>query len=237
MVQNPGGSSSHVLVCDHAGGDIPLRLGRLGLGDSDLARHIALDIGAGAVASRIGELLDAAVVRQVYSRLVIDCNRPLEAESLIPEISDGAIIPGNLGLTAEARLERIEAIFAPYHHAIAGLIETRLAARRRVAVVSVHSFTPVMDGLRRPWDFGVLHASDSPLSTRMLGLLRAEEGLVIGDNEPYALGGLDYTVPHHAQERGLDYLELEIRQDLIDTPDGQERIAARIARLLAACRD
>jgi len=235
IVERPGGASPFLVVCDHAGRAIPRRLGRLGVAEAELERHIAWDIGAGAVASELGRRLDACVVRQAYSRLVVDCNRPLNVESLIPEVSDGAPIPANHGLAPAQRLQRIAAIHAPYHDAIERLIEARLAERRPVMLVAVHSFTPTMNGFQRPWRFGVLHGGDSPLSARMLEALRAEEGAAVGDNQPYALGPFDCTVPLHAQARGVDYLELEIRQDLIAEADGQLRIAEKVERLLLSC--
>ena len=235
-VQNAGGRSPFLLVCDHAGRSIPRALGRLGVPEPELHRHIAWDIGAGAVAAELGRRLDACVVLQAYSRLVIDCNRPLDVPSLIPEVSDGVQIPANVGLSPRARQQRIDEIHEPYHGAIDRAADARLTAGRPTLLVAVHSFTPVMDGFRRPWRFGVLHAGDSPLSARMLTALRTEaEVSEVGDNEPYALGPLDCTVPRHAQARGLDYLELEIRQDLIAAPEDQARMAAFLDRLLRSC--
>jgi len=234
IVQNAGGSSSHVLVCDHAGRCIPRRLGQLGLAPADLDRHIAWDIGAGALASRLGQALDASVVRQAYSRLVVDCNRGPEHDDLIPTVSDGTVIPGNADLSSQAMLERVAAIHAPYHAGISALLDARAGEERITTLVSVHSFTPTMNGLARPWRVGVLHQGDSPLSNRMLALLQAEDGLCVGDNQPYAMDGIDYTIPVHAQGRGLDYLELEVRQDLIADEAGQIRMASLLARLLRA---
>ncbi len=231
IVHNAGGSSSHVLVCDHAGRGIPGRLGALGLEPADLDRHIAWDIGAGALAVEIGRALDACVVRQAYSRLVVDCNRWPGREDLVPAVSDGTRIPGNVGLSAKDVQDRIAAVHTPYHAGISAVLDARHARQRPVTLVSVHSFTPVMNDTPRPWSLGVLHAGDSPLSRRMLALLRAE-GLEVGDNQPYSLGETDYTVPFHAQARGLDYLELEVRQDLIADAPGQARMAALLVRLL-----
>jgi predicted N-formylglutamate amidohydrolase len=219
-----------VLVCDHAGRAVPERLKGLGVDETELGRHIGWDIGAGALAERLSALLDAPLLRQAYSRLVIDCNRPLDAPSLIPGVSDGTTIPGNLALAPAERLQRIEEIRAPYHAAIAAVLDARAA--RPAVLVSVHSFTPRLDGFERPWAVGVLHGGDSPASRRMLDLLKAHAGLVVGDNQPYALGPLDFTVPFHAQRRGLDYLELEIRQDLIADESGQARMAERLAPLI-----
>ena len=234
IVQNAGGSSPHLLVCDHSGRAIPRRLGDLGLAPADFDRHIAWDIGAGAVAVRLGQALDACVARQAYSRLVIDCNRAPDREDAIPEVSDGTPIPANAGLSAADVQARVEEVHAPYHAGISAVLDARRAQGRLGAVISVHSFTPVMNDVARPWHVGVLHGGDSPLSHRMLSLLGAERDLVVGDNQPYSLGEIDYTVPVHAQQRGLDYLELEIRQDLIADVDGQVRMAALLARLLKA---
>jgi predicted N-formylglutamate amidohydrolase len=236
ILERPDGAPPFLVVCDHAGRAVPRRLGRLGAPEAAFERHIAWDIGAGAVASELGRRLGASVVRQAYSRLVVDCNRPLHVESLIPEVSDGTPIPANRGLSPVQRLQRVAAIHAPYHDAIERLIAQRLAERRPVILVAVHSFTPAMDGFERPWRFGVLHGGDSPFSARMLEALRAEEGeAAVGDNQPYALGPFDCTVPQHAQARGLDYLELEIRQDLIAEPEDQRSVAARVERLLRVC--
>ncbi len=222
-----------MLVCDHAGRRIPRQLGRLGLDDQDLERHIAWDIGAGALATQLGRALDACVVKQVYSRLVIDCNRAPGRPDSIPRMSDGTAVPANAGLSSEAAAARVASIHAPYHGAIAAVLDSRKAEGRPITFISVHSFTPLMDGLSRPWHVGVLHGGDSPLSKRALSLLSGEDGLVVGDNEPYSLGETDYTVPRHAQARGLDYLELEVRQDLIEHEVGQARMAALLTRLLA----
>jgi predicted N-formylglutamate amidohydrolase len=234
IVENADGAAGCVLVCDHAGRAIPQRLGRLGLSDADLERHIAWDIGAGAVASRMGRALGACVVRQAYSRLVADCNRAPGRPDLAPEVSDGTAIPANAGLSPEDVKARIEAIHEPYHAGISRVLDARVRQGRPIAVVSVHSFTPEMNGVSRPWHVGVLHGGNSPLSSRTLGRLQREDGLVVGDNQPYALGEIDYTVPRHALARGLDYLELEVRQDLIEDAAGQARMADLLARLIAA---
>jgi predicted N-formylglutamate amidohydrolase len=230
VVDNSGAHAPVLLVCDHAGRAVPQRLGDLGLPPAEFERHIAWDIGAGALSRRLGAMLGAPVVAQAYSRLVIDCNRgPARADSIV-EVSDGTTVPANVGLSAEAREARIAEVHAPYHARIAAELDRPWA--RPPAVVLIHSFTPVMNAFKRPWQMGVLHLHNSPLSVAMLRLLQGEDGLVVGDNEPYAMDGVDYTAPTHAMGRGLDYLELEIRQDLIADAEGQERFAALIARLL-----
>jgi len=231
----PEGSSDFLLTADHAGRAIPRRLGNLGLAASELARHIAWDIGIAGVTELLSEALDATAVFQTYSRLVIDCNRQPDWHSSIPTISELTRIPGNEGLTAAEREARRREIFDPYHQRIAGLIENRLAQRRRIVVVAMHSFTPVFKGERREVEVGVLYNRDARLAHILLELLRAEGDLAVGDNAPYAItGNSDYTVPVHAEKRTLPHVEIEIRQDLIAEAAGQAAWATRMARLLPA---
>jgi predicted N-formylglutamate amidohydrolase len=235
VFDNEAGPSALFLTCDHAGRAIPRRLGRLGLPEAETVRHIAWDIGIGAVGERLSQLLDAACIRQVYSRLVIDCNRDPAAPSSIPEISETTLIPGNHGLDEAARATRQEAVFQPYHDRIAAALDRRAAAGRPTALIALHSFTPVFNGEARRWHAAVLFNRDPRLARRLGALLRNEGELVIGENEPYAVSDLtDYTVPVHGERRGLPYVEIEIRQDLIADPPGQAIWAERLARLLPA---
>ena len=170
-------------------------------------------------------------MEQAYSRLVIDCNRAPDHPQSIMEVSDGVEIPGNQGVGAAEAERRRLAIHAPYHDAIAAELDRRQADGRPTLLICLHSFTPVMTGFARPWHVGVLHMG-SPLSQAMLEMLSREPDLVVGDNQPYAMDGSDYTAPRHAVARGRDFLELEIRQDLIVDPAGQARYAALLSRLL-----
>ena len=232
---NEGGQSVFFLTCDHAGRTIPHRLDRLGLPERETRRHIAWDIGIGEVARQLSRLLDAAVVLQTYSRLVIDCNRDPKVPSSIPEMSETTEVPGNRGLTEAARTARIDAIFRPYHDTIAAALDRRKAASRASVLVALHSFTPVFKGVARPWHASVLYNRDGRLARSLFELLSAEDGLVVGDNEPYRVTDLtDYTVPVHAERRGLPYVEIEIRQDQIAEPAGQDAWSERLARLLPA---
>ncbi|WP_459675957.1 N-formylglutamate amidohydrolase [Acidisoma sp. 7E03] len=233
VVDHPAGSSDLFLTCDHAGRRMPRRLGQLGLPDAEMERHIAYDIGARAVAVAVADALDATLVSQVYSRLVIDCNRDPSVASSIPDISELTEIPGNRNLTQTARDARRREIFEPYHRTIAAALDARLAAGRPTALVAVHSFTPVYKGEVRPWHAAVLYNRDARLSLILKRLLKEEGGLIIGDNQPYFVSDLtDYTIPVHAERRGLPYLELEIRQDLIADTGGQREWAERLTRLL-----
>jgi predicted N-formylglutamate amidohydrolase len=233
--ENEAGPSVFFLTCDHAGRAIPRRLGRLGLPETETWRHIAWDIGIGAVGERLSGLLDAACIRQTYSRLVIDCNRDPAVPSSIPEISETTEIPGNRGLSAAARAARVDSVFEPYHDRIAAALDRRAAAGRATALIALHSFTPVFKGTARPWHAAVLFNRDPRLAHALAALLRAERGLVIGENEPYAVSDqTDYTVPVHGERRGLPHVEIEIRQDMIAEPAGQAIWAERLARLLPA---
>lgn len=230
---NPGGRSDVVLIADHAGRDIPRALGRLGVPESELSRHIAWDIGIAAVTERLSRTLDTVAVLQRYSRLVIDCNRDPSSPTSMPEISEHTPIPGNTGLSPDQRQARVDEIFRPYHARIAALLDARAAEQRRTVLVAMHSFTPVFKGQSRAMQVGVLYHRDARLAHIMLDLLRAEGDLIVGDNAPYAITDTsDYAVPVHGEGRSLPHVELEIRQDLIASPDGQASWAARLARLL-----
>jgi predicted N-formylglutamate amidohydrolase len=233
IAHNTGAASPFLLLGDHAGRSVPPELNDLGLSAVDLERHIALDIGVSGLGRRLARLLDATFMEQTVSRLVIDCNRDPARPDSICEVSDGTPIPGNAQLSAKARAARVASVFEPYHAAIAAELDRRALHAPSTIIVALHSFTPIMSGAARPWLFGVLHMGNSPFSDAVLQRLREEpDGPVVGDNEPYRMDEVDYTVPLHAMRRGLDYLELEVRQDLIADAAGQDAVAQRLARLL-----
>lgn len=234
-ITNEAGRSPFLLLGDHAGRAVPKRLDRLGLPAGAMDRHIAWDIGVSGLGARLAAVLDACFIEQVYSRLVIDCNRRPGALDSIPAVSDGAAIPGNAPLGAADAAARVAEVHGPYHAAIAAHLEARAQRGQPSLLISLHSFTPVLQGQARPWRFGVLHRQDSELSFRMLRLLRETAGDAVGDNQPYAMDSTDYTLPLHADPRGLDYLELEVRQDLIGDGTGQDQTADLIAGLLGRC--
>jgi predicted N-formylglutamate amidohydrolase len=232
-VQGADGRSAFFIICDHAGRRIPRSLGALGLSEDQLARHIAWDIGAAGVAQRLGAALGAPAILQRYSRLVIDCNRPLAAPDSIVVQSERTRIPGNETIGPGDREERARAIFHPYHDEIRRALDQREAAGVPTVLVAMHSFTPVFLDVARSWHAGVLYNRDARLAKPLLEALRAEGDLVVGDNEPYAASeATDYSIVHHAERRGLPYVELEIRQDLIADGQGQQAWAERLARLL-----
>lgn len=227
---NAEGASPFLLIGDHAGSMIPEALGDLGLGAADRARHIAIDIGVQGMGMAMASMLDAPFLHQIYSRLVIDCNRDPASDEAIPNLSDGTRIAGNIGISPTERSTRVAAIHASYHAALSRLIDTRRAAGRDTILLSLHSFTPVMDGIARPWEAGVLHwKGRTGFSLALVAALQAEAGLTIGDNEPYRMDDTDYTVPRHAFPNDLPYAEIEVRQDLIGDADGLTRWARRLA--------
>jgi predicted N-formylglutamate amidohydrolase len=229
IVTREGGACPLLLLGDHAGRAIPAKLGRLGLTGAEMERHIAWDIGIAGLGRRLSAMLDACFVEQVYSRLVIDCNRKPGQADLAPAISDETTIPGNQNLSPLQLSARMTEIYAPYQNRIGDVLDRRGAG---TIIVSLHSFTPAMQGVPRPWLYGVLHRGDSAYSAAVLARLQAELGPAAGDNKPYEMGDNDNTVPLHADPRGLDYLEIEVRQDLIAGARGQEDAADFLAPLL-----
>lgn len=227
-------SSPFVLVSDHAGRKVPEQLGTMGLSDEAWQRHIAYDIGIREVGYALRERLGCALIEQVYSRLVIDCNRAAGHPTSIPAVSDETPIPANQHLSNVEREERENAILHVYHEQIDQILEAH--SHDETLFVSLHSFTPHMKGpnaFKRPWHVGLLHDHDPESANIMQDLLREEDGLCVGDNEPYVLNPTnEYTVPHHAASRSLPALEIEIRQDLLADAKGQQEWAERLARLL-----
>lgn len=237
-VENEDGRSPFVLICDHAGRRIPRRLGTLGVAESELERHIAWDIGARGVASHMARRLDAILIAQTYSRLVIDCNRPLGAPTSITPRSERTDIPGNRDLSPADAAARASEIFVPYHARITAELDRRRAIAMPTVLISMHSFTPVFHDVARPWHVGMLYNRDTRLAHVLLDLIRAEGEWVVGDNEPYSVSdGTDYAIPVHGERRGLPHVEIEVRQDLIADESGQRDWAERLAGWLLRARE
>jgi predicted N-formylglutamate amidohydrolase len=234
-VVRPHGKSRIVLACDHASRRIPQTLGTLGLSEAELATHIAWDIGAAGVAGALSALLDATLILQGYSRLVIDCNRPPGVPSSIPVLSERTSIPGNLDLTPAAIACRRQEIFEPYHHELRAVLDQRQAEDKTTLLVAVHSFTPVYHGAVRPWHVGLMYRHDARMADTLSRLLRRDGSLTVGDNEPYAISdATDYTLPMHGESRGIAHVGIEIRQDLIASVAGQHAWGQRLAALLTS---
>ena len=231
---NPRGRAVALLICDHAGRAVPTALDRLGLADAELGRHVAWDIGAGEVTRYLARALDLPAVLGTYSRLVIDLNRRPGTPDSIGELSHGLAVPGNRGLGPAEVAARLDQIFRPYHRAVDAAIAAARARGVDPAMVSIHSYTPVLRDVERPWHIGVSWDRDRRLSDPLIAALKADPALNIGENQPYSgLGGNGYSVEAHAVAAGLADAVVEIRQDLIDTPAGIKRWAGVLAAALA----
>ena len=231
---NPYATTPLLLVCDHASRAIPAALGRLGLDQDALDRHIAWDIGAAQLSRALARRMEAAAVLAGYSRLVIDVNRqPGDPQSIV-ETSDGSVIPGNQALGLAEQAARAEAVHWPYHHAV----DQAFARLRRIGpepvFIAIHTFTPCLGGEPRPWDVGILWNHDPRLAVPLIDRLRRHPGLRVGDNEPYSGHELAYTLNLHAGAAGLPNAAIEVRQDHCATEAGSTRWAELIAEALTA---
>ena len=231
------GTSDFVIIVDHASRRIPRALNGLGLPESELSRHIAWDIGALAVAERVSAALDATLVAQGYSRLVIDCNRAPSMDSAIPPVSEVTIIPGNRNLDSEAREARRLAIHAPYHDHIAALLDERARQGRKTILIAQHSMTPVFKGNARQMQAAVMYNRDGRFALTLREALANGGGLAVADNQPYAMtDDTDYTLPVHGEKRGLPHVGIEIRQDLVEGEAGQLLWADHVTQALERAR-
>jgi predicted N-formylglutamate amidohydrolase len=233
QIERAGSDSPFVFACDHAGRRMPRALGDLGLAPEHLERHIAYDIGIEPVARRLAAAFDAPLVAQTYSRLVIDCNRPIHVPASIPTISEATPIPGNEGISEAEREARIAALFRPYHDSVESVLEARKRQGVPTVLIAMHSFTPVYNGASRPWRLGLLYNRDPRLAGALLRILNDDAAPDIGDKLPYAVDdATDYTLPVHGERRGLLHVGFEIRQDLIGDRAGQGTWAESLELLL-----
>lgn len=226
-----------VLVCDHARSALPAVYGSLGLPASEYERHIAYDIGVEAVVNGLSARLGIPAVLSCFSRLLIDPNRDMNDPTLIMQLSDGAVVPGNRDIDDAERNFRLTHFYRPYHRAIEAEIDAAIAAGFPPVLISVHSFTPAWKGVARPWHAGLLWEDDRRCSDLFIQALSADPNLVVGDNEPYAGGLAGDTMNTHSVKRDLPHTLLEIRQDLISDDKGVsqwiERLASAIDRMIA----
>ncbi|MGB3386555.1 MAG: N-formylglutamate amidohydrolase [Pseudaminobacter sp.] len=233
-VTNRNGTSPYVVICDHASNFIPAEFADLGLPKADLERHIAWDPGAAPVARMIAETLDATLVESCISRLVIDCNRPLDAADLISAVSETTVVPGNENLSPAARQERIIHSWQPFHDAVDEVVRERLQKGVETRLVTVHSFTPVYKDVPRPWHVGIIHDGDDRLAAPMIAALKGVIGLHVGINQPYSPEDRVYfTIEQHGRPRNLACAMIEIRNDEIAGKTGQRRWATLLAAILA----
>jgi predicted N-formylglutamate amidohydrolase len=234
-VDNPDGRGPFVFVCDHASNWVPPSLKGLGLPPGELERHIAWDPGALELARRLSDLLDAPLVHATVSRLVLDVNRDPTHHGSVVTRSEDTDIPGNHAISAEDRARRVQSIYQPYHHALAGVIEQSVARNPTPQIVSIHSFTPIYRKEQRPWHIGVLSGDDKRLAQPLLELLRADGEFHVGDNQPYApTDGVYHTLERHCASRNLRSVLLELRSDTISADEGSRQWASRLERALRA---
>jgi predicted N-formylglutamate amidohydrolase len=222
-----------IVVCDHASNHLPARYGSLGLTADDSLKHFAWDPGALQVSRRLSALLDAPLVYGCVSRLVLDVNRhPTDVDSIV-ETADGALVPGNSGLSPGERERRVAEIYAPYHAVVEALLAKRARRGRRSALVAIHTYAPNLQGVVRPWHCGIIFASDSRMGEALVKGLQGEDGLVVGVNQPYAPSDRVYhTMSRHGEANGNPAVMIEVRNDLASDDDGQNAWAMRLAPLL-----
>lgn len=222
-----------LILCDHAENTLPETYGTLGLRSEDLHRHIAFDLGAAGVAEHLARALGAPALLTRFSRLLIDPNRGLDDPTLIMQISDGLVVPGNVGLGEEEVAARLRNFYLPYHRAVERAIEAGIAAGKPPVVLSVHSFTQAWKGVPRPWHVGVLWDKDPRLALPLIEALRRFPDIEVGDNVPYSGQLKGDTLYTHATAHGLAHALVELRQDLILAEDGQAEWGGRLALALA----
>ncbi|MEP3429862.1 MAG: N-formylglutamate amidohydrolase [Roseibium sp.] len=238
-VLNAGGAGSLVLICDHASNHLPSPYDQsLGLSEVDKSAHIAWDPGALGVARALSEKLDAPLVYTTVSRLVVDCNREEDRPDLIPCVSESTQISGNQDLSSEEINARLELVHRPFHAAIDTLLDQRLKRERPTAVVSIHTYTPVYKGVKRPWEIGLIADKDRSIADPVLAELNSQSDLTVGDNEPYSpADGVYYTIRKHGEDRSLPCLMIEIRNDEVSTANEEARWADMLAPLLKSASD
>lgn len=230
LLVNAAGEGGVILVCEHATNFIPDEYAGLGLGEEALLSHVAWDPGALAVALALSKELDAPLVAPAVSRLVYDCNRPLESESVMPEKSEIYYIPGNTGLSSDQRQARSMRFYQPYRHALESLVETSLKNGRHPAIITIHSFTPVFHGQERDLDLGILHDLDGRLAAQLIDVINYDDDLTARLNAPYSSDdGVTYTLSQHASPRRLLSAMIEIRNDLVADQEAQTAMAKRLA--------
>ncbi|WP_373085411.1 N-formylglutamate amidohydrolase [Sneathiella sp.] len=226
-IQHENSPSRLLFTVDHASRYIPDAYDNLGLEDQAvLYRHIAWDIGIEDVTRRLADKLQATAIYARFSRLLLDANRFPDDPASTPGSSDGVEIPANRALAVEEKKQRIDTYFRPYHGAIQSLLDVKSAAHDSPLLISMHSFTPVMNDFERPWHIGVLWDSDARIAKPLLDILKQNSTLTVGDNEPYsARDPMGYTMSVHGTDRHIPNVAIEIRQDLIDTHQGAEKWA------------
>lgn len=233
-IENAGGVSPVLLVCEHASLRLPKALGTLGLAPDALSAHIAWDPGALAVARRLSVALDATLIFQNFSRLAYDCNRPPESPDAMPEVSEVFDIPGNRNIGAADRQARIDGIYRPWQRTLSEAIAARRAEGRETVIVTIHTFTPVYKGRERAVEIGILHDSDRRFADAMLAEAGQASGYRVERNEPYGpQDGVTHTLVEHGLANGLLNVMIEVRNDLVSDEMGQARVSSLLETLVS----
>ncbi|MGE0233286.1 MAG: N-formylglutamate amidohydrolase [Flavobacteriaceae bacterium] len=233
--QIPGDAAGGmILLCDHASNIFPPGYGSLGMDDAQLVRHIAYDIGVAALTRELARRTGLPAVLSRFSRLLIDPNRGEDDPTLIMQLSDGAVVPGNARLDEGEREKRLALCYRPYHAAIERAVEAGLASGRPPALLSIHSYTPVWRGTPRIWHAGVLWDRDPRMALPIMEMLARETDLIVGDNEPYSGSLRGDTMWRHGTMRGLAHALVEIRQDLIADEKGVRAWGDRLVPVIEA---
>jgi predicted N-formylglutamate amidohydrolase len=236
-VLNPRGKGAGLVICDHSSNLVPRSLKGLGIRKPELNRHIGWDIGTENIGRRISKILDMPAVLAGYSRLVIDLNRDPDHRECIIRESDHTQIPANAGLSRAARERRLKELYWPYHKQLGKQVDRLVKKGPPPLLLAVHSYTPEMGGVRRHWHIAVLWNKQEKLAKKLIAEIRKNNpGILVGENEPYSLKNERFkgsTIWRHAEERGLPYVFVEFRQDLVDT---QEKAAQWTDLFLHALR-
>lgn len=228
-VLRAGSKSPYVIVCDHASNKVPASLKGMGLKKSDLQKHIGWDPGTADIGRYLSQKLNAPAILAQYSRLVVDLNRGHTNKDCMRAVSDHIVVPANRGLSRQQKKQRLDEIYWPYHDAVDRVVRRAMTAGNIPFLLSIHSFTPEMDGFKRPWHIGILWNSEEKIGKRLVKNLRAlDRKIVVGENEPYSLKKIKldkHTIQRHAEDRGLPYVIVEFRQDLVNTRAKAEKWA------------
>ncbi|MDO5758338.1 MAG: N-formylglutamate amidohydrolase [Rhodobacterales bacterium] len=227
-------SGAALILCEHAAHDIPARYAGLGLSAEAAISHAAWDPGARDLALDLAKRLNATVIAARVSRLVYDCNRPPDADSAMPQQSELIEVPGNTGLTDAEREERIETVYRPFCAAVSEVIAERQKRGQKTAIITIHSFTPVYYGETRATEIGILHDSDTALADTILCHAEKASPRTIHRNQPYGPEhGVTHSLQIHGMAHGLPNVMIEVRNDLLTTPDAVADIAKELSAMLA----
>jgi len=232
-ISNPEGSGAALILCEHASNHFPAQFGNLGMQAADQDSHAAWDPGARAIALHLSQMLDAPMVASRVSRLVYDCNRPPEAASAMPEKSELIEVPGNRNLTDEQRQKRVTEVYRPFCDAVSDVIKARQDAGLQTVLITVHSFTSIYFGEQRSVEIGILHDDDTSMADAMLANAPSLSHRRVERNQPYGpQHGVTHSLQLHGITNGLANVMLEVRNDLLRSPDDETAMAEELLVLI-----